>query len=630
MTAKILVAYHKPSLLFKDEILMPVNGGRDLAKQKFEKGSLKKEDYEWLLNNTVGDDSGDNISSRNSTFNEMSIIYWAWKNYAVLGDPDYIGLCHYRRFFLFKEGLEKKDPRSWTYDIPSVESGSNFLDQIGYSKEKIKELTAQYDCIVGTAQTDSSVMKQYCISTGQYKEDIDFAFEYINKNYPEMKEAATSYFAGSKQYFCNMFILQKNLFFKYCEFIFPVLFSIDEKNSKDELRSAWEKRLFISERLTGVFINYLIQENKKIKELPIALLGNTDLKEELFPKFQDKTAIVFSVDRNYLPYLQVTVISLLRNISTDNRYDIIIMYDDLNASEQNEFLKGLPSFPNVSVRFFNVSSYIDTYKKEFYIEIHVTISTYYRFFIEDVFKNFNRVIYLDSDIVINDDIAKLANYPLNGHVIGAAHDVREVLAGKLDLVVSKNINWKKYLTNTLKLNNWENYFQAGVLIFDVIKAGKIGLKGKLIKKLHEIKTPILSDQDVLNAVCQNDVEYFPVAWNVEWQIPLEFPEYEKILPGKFEKEYISAYKNPKIMHYASPKKPWHTDIRTPSAYLWWNYAKHSSYIHRLEREWLDKKILEIYSSKQKTKFNIHYYLPNHRANRRRWVNNLKKIMGLTK
>lgn len=49
------------------------------------------------INSIQGDDTGENISSKRMSFNELTVLYWAWKNWGQLGKPDYIGLCHYQR-----------------------------------------------------------------------------------------------------------------------------------------------------------------------------------------------------------------------------------------------------------------------------------------------------------------------------------------------------------------------------------------------------------------------------------------------------------------------------------------------------------------------------------------------------
>ena len=100
---KILVCYHKPDVLVKDDVFTPIHVGRALARQRAKEGD---KNFEWMLENTIGDDTGDNISNKNMSFNELTAVYWAWKNYDKLGNPDYIGLCHYRRYFLFRKSKE--------------------------------------------------------------------------------------------------------------------------------------------------------------------------------------------------------------------------------------------------------------------------------------------------------------------------------------------------------------------------------------------------------------------------------------------------------------------------------------------------------------------------------------------
>ncbi|EOH7902799.1 DUF4422 domain-containing protein, partial [Campylobacter coli] len=112
---KILIGYHKPAVLFKDEILTPIHLGRALATQASKDGEMSKEDFEWMCENMIGDDTGDNISYLNRYFAEFSGLYWAWKNYSRLSNPDYIGFMHYRRHFIFDEKLQKPNKVFWNF-----------------------------------------------------------------------------------------------------------------------------------------------------------------------------------------------------------------------------------------------------------------------------------------------------------------------------------------------------------------------------------------------------------------------------------------------------------------------------------------------------------------------------------
>ena len=83
MNIKILVATHKQYWMPEDSVYMPIHVGRE-----------GKADIGY-----TGDHTGDNISSKNANYCELTGLYWAWKNL----DADYIGLVHYRRYFTRKE-----------------------------------------------------------------------------------------------------------------------------------------------------------------------------------------------------------------------------------------------------------------------------------------------------------------------------------------------------------------------------------------------------------------------------------------------------------------------------------------------------------------------------------------------
>lgn len=80
-----MVCCHKQGCCLDNGIYMPIQCG--------------KENHKDLELGIQGDDTGENMSSKRS-YCEFTALYWAWKN---LNDVDYIGLCHYRRFFNFKK-----------------------------------------------------------------------------------------------------------------------------------------------------------------------------------------------------------------------------------------------------------------------------------------------------------------------------------------------------------------------------------------------------------------------------------------------------------------------------------------------------------------------------------------------
>ena len=91
MDIKIIIALHKPYWVPADPAYLPLHVGKE-----------GKADIGFR-----GDNSGDNISTRNGTFCELTGLYWAWKN---LHDVEYIGFCHYRRFFKYKITKENVEP----------------------------------------------------------------------------------------------------------------------------------------------------------------------------------------------------------------------------------------------------------------------------------------------------------------------------------------------------------------------------------------------------------------------------------------------------------------------------------------------------------------------------------------
>lgn len=224
---KILVAYHKKDYIYNSNKLVPIHCGREVAFEKTKDGRISKDEFEWLLNNTIGDDTGDNISYLNRTLNEMTAIYWAWKNYDKLGNPDYIGLNHYRRYF-----------------------------EINYGK--IDKILSKYDFI----KQKHSISKQsfydiWINFEDRNKDFIDNAIKICKDVDPTEGTEIEKFLKGNiHRGFCNMFIMKKEDFFKYCEFFFPIVLKLPQEVSFGRQAG------YFAELLTSYYL-YKMSKTKK-------------------------------------------------------------------------------------------------------------------------------------------------------------------------------------------------------------------------------------------------------------------------------------------------------------------------------------------------------------------------------
>lgn len=295
---------------------------------------------------------------------------------------------------------------------------------------------------------------------------------------------------------------------------------------------------------------------------------------------ENSVNLVFSTDKNYLNQLGVCLSSLITNINPGRYYDITILYSDLEKSDIDKFLSKIyPICPNnIFVRFYDVTPWLRKIDlKSLYIEIHVTISSYFRLFIQEIFSNYERILYLDSDLIINGDLCEIYDItPSNFEYIAASLDIRENYAYQQNIKIRKTVTWRDYVNSKLGIYDDQTYFQAGVMLFFLgrMRERRFNLLSTCLKELQRIKTPILSDQDISNSALKGYVKFIETSWNLEWQIPFEFPEYKTTMSKNLLAQYTKASRSPKIIHYASSRKPWNE----PDLYLspvWWKYARSS-------------------------------------------------------
>lgn len=193
------------------------------------------------------DDEGENISSKNPNYNELTAVYWAWKN---LKDVDAIGLVHYRRLFF--------DAKPYTL--------SNVL-----SIKRIEELLIQYDVILPKK-------RNYYIETNyshyvhaHHKEPLNKTRDIIAQYYPNYLLNYDNIMHRTKAHMFNMFIMKKQAFDSYCQFIFGVLEKLEKEVDISDY-SVQEARVYgyISELLMDVWLE---TNNVKATEVKWEQLG---------------------------------------------------------------------------------------------------------------------------------------------------------------------------------------------------------------------------------------------------------------------------------------------------------------------------------------------------------------------
>lgn len=238
MDIKILVATHKQYWMPEDKIYLPIHVGR-----------VEKADLGYL-----GDDTGDNISAKNANYCELTGLYWAWKNLKC----DYIGLCHYRRYFAHAvsgSDMEKKKLA--------------ILQRTDYEK-----LLKQYDVILPKQRNYfiETVRSQY--EHAHNKNDLALTEQIVAELYPEYSEAFCKVMGGTKLHIFNMFVMKKEKLDEYCQWLFTILFEL-EKRIDISSYSQYEARVFgfLSERLLNVWLE---KQKLKVKGIDVVFLEKID------------------------------------------------------------------------------------------------------------------------------------------------------------------------------------------------------------------------------------------------------------------------------------------------------------------------------------------------------------------
>ena len=231
MKIKVIVATHKKYNMPEDSMFLPIHVGRE-----------NKQDIGY-----AGDNTGDNISLKNPYYCELTGMYWGWKNL----EADYIGLSHYRRHFTNSKRIPKKEEEKF---------------KILLNKEQAEKILEKTDIILPKA-------RKYYIENlyDHYKhtmhvEPLDETKKIIEEQCPEYLAEFDKLHKRTSAHMFNMFIMKKEYFDKYCDWMFFILFELEKRIAPKQYDSFHARYLGrISELLLDIWINTNKLNYKEVK-----------------------------------------------------------------------------------------------------------------------------------------------------------------------------------------------------------------------------------------------------------------------------------------------------------------------------------------------------------------------------
>lgn len=263
--------------------------------------------------------------------------------------------------------------------------------------------------------------------------------------------------------------------------------------------------------------------------------------------------IFFAVDDGYCPFLAVAIQSLIDNASGENTYLIKILNTDI--SEENKRKIGKYERENVDIEFVDLNYYIQKVKDKLYTRDYYSKTTYFRLFLPNLYPQYDKVLYLDSDIVILDDIAKLYNTDMGDNLVAAAPD---------DVIQTMPV-FQDYVEKVVGVADFRRYFNAGILLMNLHELRRFKFQEKFVYLLDKIKFAVAQDQDYLNRLCKGRVKLLDRIWD---RMPIPDP--------KIKTEDV------KLVHYNLAFKPWHFEDILYKEFFWM-YAQETEYFEDIQR-----------------------------------------------
>lgn len=445
-------------------------------------------------------------------------------------------------------------------------ASSVYYRAILYSRQLIEEKYGKYYEYAPQHNPDSYTKTEYLNCIHEFQEEFDRAVHSRFRSETVQRVLFALYMLANKK--CHFKFLRSKPI-RQNESMYIDLTDVKSMSKKIKKRSP--KLLCINDESSATD-----DQREKFKLLMAKMFPNVAPWEKAdnfcIPSKNSDISIAFSVTREYAKYFGVALHSLIQNSNPKLTYDIVVLDHDIAPVNKIKLSKMVPD--NFSLRFVDISIFLQEKLKDFNIKsigVHAK-ELYDKLFIPLLFKDYKRILYLDSDVCVNDNLADLFNINLNSQPLGAIKNYSSWLP-------KWGTKRKLYIKEYLHIDEPENYFNTGVLLFD---NEKFDLK-EYYKKLKRVSGKIkfyYPAEEILNVVFNEKTEFLSHVWNYQHSSCMSDESYLDKLFGEYREDFIEANNNPKIIHYDSVIKPWICP-NVISSGIFWNYARTSPFYEEI-------------------------------------------------
>ena len=271
--------------------------------------------------------------------------------------------------------------------------------------------------------------------------------------------------------------------------------------------------------------------------------------------------IVFACDSNYAQHATVAMMSILKNTADPARVVFYLLDDRIDPAVKRKMRASVEQ-AHAAIHFCEVAA---EQFGSFFVSGQLSRAAYFRLEMGHLLpRTVGKVLYLDCDLLVLDDIAELWQYDMAGHPLAAVMDLG---------IMASHKDWRGK-QEQLGFSADDLYFNSGVLMVD-LEAWRAHDYGRQAERLAAKNAYRHHDQDALNELFHRNWQPVPLQWNV---IPPVWYLFLKILRRRdFRRLALEARRQISILHYAGGYKPWEYDAHAAFNVKYYEYLRQTEF-----------------------------------------------------